>query len=98
MKEERKKMEDIAKMMLEEKCYYENAYIVGHEEGEKRGISIGEKRGISIGEKRGILIGEKRGISQEKESIALNMLKENLDINLISKLTNLSKNKILSLK
>ena len=58
------------------------------------GISIGEKRG----EKRGISIGEKRGISKEKESIARNMIEKNMDINLISELTNLSKNKILSLK
>ena len=58
------------RMLLEEKCYYENAYDVG----------------------------EIDGANKKAESIALNMLKENIDINLISKLTNLSKEKILLLK
>ena len=52
------------------------------------------KREREYGEKRGIL----KGMSQEKESIVKNMLKEKMDIKLISKLTNLSINKILSLK
>ena len=64
--DERKNMEDIARMMMEEKCYYENAYDAG--------------------------------INDNKEEVAFNMLEENMDINLISKLTKLSKDKILFLK
>ena len=52
------------------------------------------KREREYGEKRG----KKRGIFLEKENVARNMLKERMNINLISKLTNLSKKKILSLK
>ena len=73
-KEEREKMEDIARMMLEEKCHYENAYVVGCSDGKKEGKI------------------------EEKESIARNLLKQNIDINIIMNATKLSKNKILSLK
>ena len=85
-KEEREKMEDIARMMMKETCHYETAYNVGHKEGQQIGISIGEKRG------------EKRGISQGIENVARNLLKQNIDINVIMNATKLSKNKILSLK
>ena len=81
-KEEREKMEDIARMMMEETCHYENAYIVGCEEGEKRGMS------------QGIL----KGISQGTENVARNLLKKNFDIDTIMDVTKLSKEKILSLK
>ena len=80
--EMRKRMNDIAQLLLNEKNDYKSVYKHAKQEGEKKGIAIGEKRG------------EKRGI----ENIALNMLKENMDILLISKLTNLSEQKILSLK
>ncbi len=58
--------------------------------GEKRGISIGEKRGISIGEKRGISIGEKRGEHRNQIHVAKNMLKLNIEKDIISEVTGLS--------
>ena len=112
--EMRKRMNDIAQLLLNEKNDYKSVYKHAKQEGEKNGIAIGEKRGekrgMAIGEKRGekrgMAIGEKRGeergmaIGEKRgiENIALNMLKENMDILLISKLTNLSIEKILSLK
>ncbi len=64
------------------------------EEGKIEGIGIGEKRGISIGEKRGkaegISIGEKRGIKREQIKVAKNMLKLNIDKNIISQVTGLT--------
>ena len=60
------------------------------DEGEKSGIAIGEKKGLVIGEKKGITIGKKKGIIET----AKNMLKDRLDINLISKYTGLPKEEI----
>ena len=54
--------------------------------------------GFSMGQKRGISIGEKQGFSKGIENVARNLLKQNIDINIIMNATNLSKNKILSLK
>ena len=65
---------------------------------EKIDLKAAEEYGISIGEKRGEKRGISQGISQEKESIARNLLKKNFDIDTIIEVTNLSKNKILSLK
>ncbi len=52
------------------------------EEGKKEGIEIGFQQGIE------------KGIEKEKYSLARNMKKENMDINLISKLTGLSLDEI----
>ena len=84
--EEREKMDDIARMIMEEKEYYINAYIDGKEEGISQGISQGLSQGIS------------QGIILRNSEIAKNMLEENVDINLISKVTNLSVNEINQLK
>ena len=43
-------------------------------------------------------IGEKRGEKRGKKDVVRNMLKEGLDINLIVKVTSLSKQQIISLK
>ena len=80
--EEREKMDDIARMMMEEKEYYINAYIDGKEEGISQGLSQGISQGIIL----------------RNSEIAKNMLEENVDINLISKVTNLSVNEINQLK
>ena len=68
------------------------------EEGFDDGVAIGEKRG----KKNGILIGEKRGEKNGKLKrsieIAKEMLKDGLDIELISKYSELSKKEILKLQ
>ena len=56
------------------------------------------KAAEEYGRKSGISIGERRGQNLEKENIARNMLRENYEIPTISKLTNLSEQKILSLR
>ncbi len=60
------------------------------EEAEEKG----EKRGIKLGKKRGVRIGKQ----EEKRDIARNMLKKNMDISLISELTDLSEEQITSIK
>ena len=63
-------------------------------EGEKRGIEKGIKEGVEIGREEGIKVGSKN----EKISLARNMLKEGLDIKLISRLSGLSIEEIKNLQ
>ncbi len=60
------------------------------EEGENEGIKKGRIQGLEEGRQEGIQI----GISRKENEIIRNMLKDNLDINLISKYTGLSKSEI----
>lgn len=75
---------------------------IGEERGEKRGIAIGEERGIAIGEergeKRGIAIGEERGEKRNMVKTAMGMLRENLPIEMISRITGLPISEINKLK
>ena len=64
----------------------QNAKEEGLEEGRAEGLEEGTKIGIEQGSK------------QEKIEIAKNMLKENMDINMISKITDLTKEEIESFK
>ena len=59
-------------------------------EAENKGRSEGMEKGRSEGMEKG----RSEGIEQSKEEIALNMLKEDFDINSISKVTGLSKEEI----
>ena len=81
-----RKMEDIYNMMMNEKEDYSAAYEDGVTTGFNKGISQGLRYGISQGEK------------QNSQKIIKNMLAEHLDINLISKCTNLSIEEINALK
>ena len=69
-KEEYQKMEDIYKMMMEEKLSFSGVYRDALEEGITKGIRRGEKN--------------------KTIAIAKNMLSKNIDINLISEITNMS--------
>ena len=91
MEEVQKKYNNFVKsrlMMME----YEKkeAYLYGNQimlDEERR---LGKEEGIKEGIEKGI----EKGIEQEKYSLAKNMKKENIDINIISKVTGLSIEKI----
>ncbi len=68
------------------------------DEGYKTGKEEGMKAGIEEGMKAGIEEGMKAGRNEGKNEIAKNMLKENLSIELISRLTSLSQEEIEKLK
>ena len=85
-KEDRKNMEDIVELMRNEKEDYGAAYECGVMDGEKRG------------EKRGEARGEKRGINKGITKVAKSMYQENIDINIISKVTGLTKDQLVSLR
>ena len=91
MEEVQKKYNNFVKsrlMMME----YEKkeAYLYGNQ------IMLDEERrlGKEEGIKEGIEQGIEQGIEREKYSLAKNMKKENIDINIISKVTGLSIEKI----
>ena len=65
-------------------------YQVHQQDAELRGIAIGEERGIAIGEERG----EKRNMVKT----AMGMLRENLPIEMISRITGLPISEINKLK
>ena len=78
---------DFSQESLEADEYLMDLYREEEEEkGEKRGIKLGKKRGVRIGKQ------------EEKRDIARNMLKKNMDISLISELTDLSEEQITSIK
>ncbi len=75
-------MEDIVELMRNEKEDYGAAYECGVLDGERRG----EKRG------------KKLGISEGIAKVAKSMVNENIDINIISKVTGLTKDQLVSLR
>ena len=81
-KEDRKNMEDIVELMRNEKEDYGAAYECGVMDGEVRG----QKRGKKLGKKEGIV------------KVAKSMVDENIDINIISKVTGLSIKEVSKLK
>lgn len=62
----------------------------GYDKGLKEGIKEGHKKGIE----EGIKEGHEKGVEEGKKEIAKKMLKEKLDIELIEKVTNISKEEL----
>ena len=79
-------MEDIYKMMMNEKLDYESIYKGGVDAGFNQGKALGLSQGISEGKKNQTI------------NIAKNMLEEKVDVGLISKYTNLSIEEIKALR
>jgi predicted transposase/invertase (TIGR01784 family) len=77
---------------------YTNDIECAKDEGKEEGIAIGEERGIAIGEERGIAIGEEMGKHKKAREIALNLLRNNIDVNVISVSSGLSVDEVESLK
>ena len=64
----------------------------------KQGLmEVGRKEGISVGRAEGISVGRAEGESYAKEQIATNMKKNGIALDLISKITGLTKSQINSL-
>lgn len=62
---------------------------------ERKATERGMKKGIKQGIQQGIKEGIEKGIQQNKKEMIINMLNENIDINIISKITGLNKEEIL---
>ena len=70
----------------------------GWEKGVKEGVKKGLEKGVKEGVKKGLEKGIKEGVEKGRHNIVFNMLKENMDISVISKVTNLSEKEIKKLK
>ena len=80
------------KYMLREKAIRD--YYSGLDEAKQEGIAIGEKRGEERGHKLGLAQGREQGLAQgaqqEKAANILGMLREEIDISIIAKITSCS--------
>ncbi len=83
---ERRLAELREKAVMDEMAIRDSGYIEGKEEGIKDGIIEGRKEG------------RKEGMKEEKYNIAKKMVKENMDVALISKITGLSEKEIIDIK
>lgn len=70
----------------------------GMENGMKKGMEKGMEKGIKQGIEQGIEQGVVKGREENNLEVVKNMLKENMDIELISKITNKTKEEILEIK
>ena len=70
----------------------------GLAKGRQEGIAEGRQEGIAEGRQEGIAEGRQEGMEKGMELVAHNMLKENMNIALISQVTGLSQDHILKLK
>ena len=66
----------------------------GHEKGVEEGLKKGHEKGIAEGLKKG----HEKGIEEGKKEIAKKMLKEKISIEVIEKVTNLSKDELKKLQ
>ncbi|MBQ8379403.1 MAG: hypothetical protein IJX34_01145 [Clostridia bacterium] len=86
------------KAIMDEIAIRDSGFKEGYEEGKASGIKAGIEAGLREGKSKGLKQGKEQGLQEgkvqgKKESqieIAKNMLKENMDIAIISKLTGLS--------
>ena len=101
-KKERRLAELREKAIMDEMAIRDSGYNDGFAEGKKDGLEEGIKEGMKEGIKEGIKEGMKQGVKDGKKirniEIAKEMLKENLDLALISKITDLSIDEIKKLK
>ena len=66
----------------------ELGYKEGHEQGLEQGLEQGIEQGLEQGIEQGIELGIEQGTLQNQKQVVINMLKDDLDIKLISKYTN----------
>ena len=64
------------------------------EDAKKEGKSLGIEEGKSLGIEEGRALGKAEGTKEKATEIAKNLLKENVDINIIAKSTGLTKKDI----
>ena len=91
--EERRLAEIRERTIRDEMAIRDSGYI----DGKNDGIEIGKIEGIKEGEKKGKIEGKNEGILEAKKEIIKQMIKYNMSIENIIKITNLSKSEIESL-
>ena len=67
---------------------------LGLQEGREKGLQEGREKGLQEGREKGLQEGRKKGLQEGKKEIIINLLKENMPLEKISKISGLSINKI----
>ena len=75
---------------------YERGQVEGHElglkdgieKGMKEGLELGKKEGLELGKKEGLEQGKKEGLEQGKKELTVNLLRNDVPLELISKSSN----------
>ena len=75
-----------------------NDMTAAKEEGKEEGLKEGLDKGLKEGKEEGLKEGKEEGLKEKSIEIAKNMLKDNVDINIISKYSGLSVEEINKLK
>ena len=83
----KRKKDRIVPLMIEEREKLKKASL-------KKGIKVGLQKGLQ----EGLLKGHQEGMQEVRKEVVLKMLKEEMDLQLISKITGLSKREINKLK
>ncbi len=76
--------------IMKESVIYQEILLEGIAEGEARGLAKGEAKGISKGKAEGEAKGLTKGKAEEKNQIALKMLRSNVALELIAEFTGLT--------
>ena len=66
----------------------------GLQEGREEGLQEGREKGLQEGREKGLQEGREKGLQEAKKEIIINLLKENISLDKISKISGLSINKI----
>lgn len=67
---------------------------LGLQEGREKGLQEGHEKGLQEGHEKGLQEGMEKGLQEGKKEIIINLLKENMPLDKISKISGLSINKI----
>lgn len=86
------------KYIMDQKAIEDRGIEIGIERGIEKGIEIGKEQGIQQGIQQGMQQGVQLGQKRAIEELAKKMLNENIEIEIIMKVTNLSKEEIVKLK
>ena len=84
--------------IIEGRNDYYSAKNIAREEGREEGLKEGLDKGLKEGKEEGLKEGREEGLKEKSIEIAKNMLKDNVDINIISKYSGLSVEEINKLK
>ena len=84
--------------IIEGRNDYYSAKNIAREEGREEGLKEGLDKGLKEGKEEGLKEGREEGLKEKSIEIAKNMLKDNVDINIISKYSGLTIDEINKLK
>ncbi len=96
--EELRTYEAEKKIQLDNEAALEAALDGAHDKGKKEGLSEGKKEGLKEGKEKGLQEGKKKGLQEGKKeaqtNMAKSMIKEGMNIDIIAKITGLSKSAV----